>query len=79
MWGAPLNLLTKCELAPSSERAERRVDGPHVSIIIIRPRSINLTVSDGYPEALEHLFVGKTVLLFFLQSVASRLAPNGFQ
>ena len=68
MWGEPLSLHTQCELAPRSERAERRrlVDGPHdVPIIIIRPHSINLTVSDGYPEALEHQFVGKTVLLFF--------------
>ena len=57
---------TQSELAPSSERAERRVDGPHVSIIIIQHHSIIMTVHGGDPEALEHQFAAKPFLLFFV-------------
>ena len=68
---------------PASERAERRVDGPHVSRIIIQHHSIIMTVPGGDPEALECYFAAKTVWTFFLfQSVGSvdiRAAPNGFQ
>ena len=63
---------TQSELAPSSERAERRVDGPHVSRIIIRHHSINLTVPGGDPEALEHHFAVITVLVF----LCSRVCPH---
>ena len=72
------SLGTKSELVPSSDRAERRADGPHASRIIIRSHSINMTVPDGDPEALEQQFAAKTVFFLF-QSVGTREAPNGFQ
>ena len=71
---------TQCELALSSERAEQRVDDSHVPKIIIRHHSINMTVPGDDPEALEHHFAAKTVLVFFIfQTCSSQEAPNGFQ
>ena len=68
------------DLAASSDRAERRVDGSHAHTTIIRHHSIDMTVPGGYPEALEHHFAAKTVLVFCVfQSVPSLEAPNGFQ
>ena len=71
---------TQSELAPSSDRAERHVDGSHPPSITIRHHSINMTVRGGDPEALEHHSAAKTVFLFFVfQTIHPRVAPNGFQ
>ena len=77
---------TESEIAPSSDRAERRVDGSHEPRIIIRHHDINMAVPGGDPEALEHNIATpkpETGLAFFLfqtlQSVNIRAAPNGFQ
>ena len=59
---------TQCELTPSSDGAERRVDGPHGSHaprIIIRYHSIRRTVPGGNPEALEHHLAAKIAFAFF--------------
>ena len=45
---------TQSELAPSSGRAERRVNGSHALRIITSPHNINTAVPGGDPEALEH-------------------------
>ena len=60
-----LSLGTQSEIAPSSDRAERRADGSHTPTIIIRHNSINMTVPGGDPEAVEHNFATKPVWLFF--------------
>ena len=79
-WFKNTVLGTQCVLSPSSARAERRVDGPHQPRIMIHPHSINIIVFGGDPEVLEYHFCRQTVSGFFLvQSVGSRLPPNGFQ
>ena len=70
------------ELAASSDRAERRVDGSHAPTTIIHHHSIDMTMPGGDPEALEQHFAAKTFLFFSFQTVISvdiREAPNGFQ
>ena len=70
------SLGTQSELAPSSDRAERAVDGPHASRIIIQQcqhHSINMTVPGGDPESLEQHFAVKTVLLSFSPRVSDPL------
>ena len=59
------SLGTQSELAPSSDRAERGVDGPHAPRIIIQHHSITMTAPGGDPESLEQHFAVKTVLLSF--------------
>ena len=50
MW---VGLGTQSDLAPSSDRAERRVDTSDAPRIIIRHHSIHMTVPSGDLEALE--------------------------
>ena len=71
----------------SIEKVQESTINVHSSIEKVKESTTNIihhhrTVPGGDPEALEHHFPVKTVLVFFCQSVTSadiREPPNGFQ